>query len=151
MSCLYQISPPQPLPTSLSLFFLLICISIPLFEPTPTIVYQFHWFFTFLLSFLFSFLPLHPKISSYAVGASETQQLQLKPNSFHEDLMLCNCFFFNKVFFEFVLDPYTLFFSFFFYSPISFLNFILFFFSFSLFLLSRSMVWYFNGDFKLLI
>ena len=101
----------------LSHFFLLICISIPLSEPTLTIAHPFHWFFIFLLSFLFSFIPLHSKMSSYLVGASKSQQLQPKPNSLHKDLILCNCFFFffNKVFFKLVLDPYALFFTFFFF------------------------------------
>ena len=123
--CLYQIRPPHPLPASLPFFFLLICISITLSEPTPTRVYPFHWFFTFLLSFLFSFLPLHPKMSSY-------QQEHLKPNNSSQNpevstkIWCCVIGFFNKVFFEFVLDSSVVFFSFFFSSPIYFLNFVLF-------------------------
>ena len=71
-----------------------------------------------------------------------TQQEHLKPNSSSRNpvastkIWCCVIVFFNKVFFEFVLDPSALFFSFFFSSPISFLNFILFLSSISSFKIS---------------
>ena len=158
-------------------FFFLICISIPLSEPAPTIVQPFHWFFTFLLSFPVSFIPVHSKMSSYPVGAFETQQLQPKLSSHHKDLMLCNFFFFLMEYFSSLCQILLLSFSLSFFlhpflfstSSCFFLSFIIFSFKiYGLFFCELvqyfllvylfqylwdlfRLVWYFNGDFKLLI
>ena len=73
MLCLYQVSPPQPLPTSLSLFFLLICISISLSEPIASVETQQEH--------------LKPNSSNWNPTASTK-------------IWCCVIFFFNKVFFD---------------------------------------------------
>ena len=100
-------------------------ISLP-FLPSHLYLYFTVWTHTYhsiTISLVFHFAPL---ISSFASKDEQLPNKSIWNPTASMKIWCCVIIFFNKVFFEVVLDPSALFFSFFFSSPISFLNFVLF-------------------------